>query len=100
MNTVPYRQEPVKKTPTTTINTVPYRTDRTILPKKANKADKYHLKTPILDQNRLFYTKNRGYFLGRPGVGQQGKTIELLKARRELYKLQQSVSKQQRQEYS
>ena len=41
-----------------------HRTDRIILPNKP----KILPKTPILDQNRLFYTKNRGYFLGGPRV--------------------------------
>jgi hypothetical protein len=57
------------------MNTVLYRTDRTILLKKADKADKYRLK-------RLFCTKNQGNFLGGPGVGRQGKAVELLEVRK------------------
>ena len=41
-----------------------YRINYIILPNKP----KIPPKTPILDENRLFYTKNRGYFLGGPRV--------------------------------
>ena len=59
-----YRTVPIRTCQEDLYHDHDYRTDRIILPNKP----KIPPKTPILDQNRLFYTKNQGYFLGGPRV--------------------------------